>query len=302
MTNDMQSQSNYGKGLILAPDKHRASRQKDMKSAVNGLSAREYHVLLILNSYGWCTPEMVHHVARFHDMPASLPWVYELLRNLKKRSYVTTMRIMNGRKGIVYAASDAGLAYVRTRRDNLVCDTNVLKDPASMNHFLALNQIMVQFRSEFAARFWLTDFQVRADNMQHGNNGLAKDYDSAAELMLPGGPIRIGIEYELVQKKAARYAKLCSAFAAEKYLHLVIYFLDGENLLDSIAPHFRSVGGLVCFVNYRDFLADGARASTFYWYDDELRTAVLRDIMTHLAKRKKPDYLPINQLRLHLQA
>jgi hypothetical protein len=300
---DAQMPSVTNGRLQLAPVKARSAKASSRRRpGVEGLTGREYQMLLILNSYGWCTPDMVWRVARFHGIPAKCNWVYVLLAGLKKSGYVTTMRTLNGKKGIVYAVADRGLAHIRACKDNLVCDTNVLKDPASMNHFLALNRIMLQLRSEFKAHFWLTDFQVRADNMQLGNDGLAKDYDSAAELVMPNASIRIGIEYELTQKKGALYAKLCSIFAAEKYLHLIIYFLESPNLLNSIAPHFRPVGGLVCFTNYRDFLLDGTATSAFYWYDEELRTASLREIMAHVAQRKKPEYLPVNQLRIRFQA
>ena len=259
-------------------------------------------MLLILNSYGWCTPEMVGRIAVIHGMAGRATWIYTLLHDLRALGYVATMRNMNGTNGLVYAVSEFGLAYIRARRDDLVCDTNVLKNPGSMNHVLAVNQIMLRFRSEFRPRFWLTDFQVRADNMQLGTDGLAKDYDSAGELSLPDRSIQIGIEFESQQKTAAQYAKLCACFAAEKYLHLVIYFLGSPDLLSSIAPHLRSLGGLVCFVNYRDFITDGSAASAFYWYDDEVLTANLRDVMTHVSQRNTPVYLPQNQLELRLSA
>jgi hypothetical protein len=161
---------------------------------------------------------------------------------------------------------------------------------------------MLQFVSEFPARYWMSDFQVRSDNSFVGAAGLAKDYDSVGELVLPTGHVRFAVEYERWQQSSSRYRKLCACLESEKYLNMVIFFLDRPKLLNSIAPHFKRLGGFVCFVDYDQFLTKGASARANYWYMDRLFEAPLRSLLDHHSRKKILNYEPVHQLDLRFQS
>ena len=271
-------------------------------STTGGPTAREYHVLRILDCYGWCTPEMVRRIANFHGVPWTSEGrlTYRLLRRLKELGFVVSRKLHDGTKTIANAATPNGMAYIRSHGDALLCDTNAVKDPASVFHFIGLNNIMLQFMSQFPTRYWLSDFQVRSDNSCIGANGLAKDYDSVGELALSTGHVRIAVEYERWQQSSHRYLKLCACLASEKYLHMVIYFLGKPELLRSAAPHFKRLGGFVYFVDYGQFLAKGADVYAHYWYLGHLYEAPLRDVLDHASRKQRLDYFPIHQLTLRM--
>jgi DNA-binding PadR family transcriptional regulator len=279
------------------------ARRKYKPSSASGLTGREYHVLQIVNCYGWCTPDMVRRIANYHGVP----WTgegkiaYRLLSRLQDLGFVVSRKLNDETKTIAYAATQRGLEYIRAAGDALLCDTNAIKDPASIFHFVSLNRIMLQFQSHFATKFWLSDFQVRSDNSLVGAQGLAKDYDSVAEIELPTGPVRFAVEYERWQQSAARYAKLCSILASEKYLHLVIFFLDESRLLRSMTPHFKSLGGTVYFVDYDRFLQQGADVMAHYWYLDKVFEAPLRNVFKHASHQLRTEYLPVHQLDLRFK-
>ena len=125
----------------LAPTKMRKVR------TATGLTAREYHVLRILDAYGWCTPEMVWHIANFHrctlvgKRQGGLP---SALAAARTPGLVVSRKLNEGTRTIAYAATQDGMAYIRGCGDGLLCDTNTQKDPASILHFVELNRIMLQ--------------------------------------------------------------------------------------------------------------------------------------------------------------
>ena len=283
--------------VALAPARMRKA------STVTGLTGREYHVLIILNCYGWCTPEMVRCIANFHGVPWTSEGkrVYLLLSRLKKLGFVVSRRLFDTTNTIAYAATQNGIAYIRGTGDDLLCDTNAIKDPASLFHFVGLNRIMLKFVSQFSTRYWLSDFQVRSDNSFIGANGLAKDYDSVGELVLPTGHVRFAVEYERWQQSSRRYSKLCACLSSEKYLHMVLFFLDKPGLLKSVAPHFKSMGGFVYFIDYNQFLTKGADVLVKYWYLDRFFEARLRNVLMHMSQKPRLDYLPIHQLIVRFQ-
>ena len=269
-------------------------------STATGLTAREYHVLRILDCYGWCTPEMVWHIANFHGVPWSGKGkvVYRLLSRLHELGLVVSRKLNEGTRAIAYAATQDGMAYIRGCGDGLLCDTNTQKDPASIFHFVELNRIMLRLVRQFSAHYWMTDFQVRSDNSLVGAAGLAKDYDSVVELVLPTGHVRFAVEYERWQQSSRRYARVCASLASEKYLHMVIFFLERPGLLKSIAPHFKRLGGFVYFVDCGQFLTKGASAIANYWYLNSLFEAPLRSVLEHHSHKALLKYLPSHQLIL----
>ena len=222
---DRQRTAVYAPGARPDTSSERSTAPARMRKAstVTGLTGREYHVLIILNCYGWCTPEMVRCIANFHGVPWTSEGkrVYLLLSRLKKLGFVVSRRLFDTTNTIAYAATQNGIAYIRGTGDDLLCDTNAIKDPASLFHFVGLNRIMLKFVSQFSTRYWLSDFQVRSDNSFIGANGLAKDYDSVGELVLPTGHVRFAVEYERWQQSSRRYSKLCACLSSEKYLHMV---------------------------------------------------------------------------------
>jgi hypothetical protein len=273
------------------------ARSPVQKGAV-GLTMREYHLLKILNSYGWCTTETVMCVANFHKVTWKKRYANQLLSNLTTMGFAVAMKIHDGTKACAYAINDRGLAYIRAWGDGFWCDTNTLKDPASMAHFLGINNIMTRFMKSEHVNFWLSDMQVRSDNSMLGRSSLAKDYDSVVELALSTGAIRIGVEYERIQKSSDRYLDTCSKLLSERYLHAVIYFLESPQLIVSIAPHFKKMGTAVCFVDYKQFMSLGLDADVKYWSGNDFCEAVLRDLLQHLATKQKSPYTPIHQIEL----
>jgi hypothetical protein len=162
-----------------------------------GLTGREYQVLRILNSHGWCTTEMVRLIAQTHGIfwTERACRVGVLLRRLRQLDLIIGRKVGIGTNAIAYATTDRGIRYIRADGDALLCDTNAIKDPANVYHFLELNRIMLQFQSGFKTNYWLSDFEVRSDNSFIGEKGFAKDYDSVVEIILPTGTVRFAIEY-----------------------------------------------------------------------------------------------------------
>jgi hypothetical protein len=243
---------------------------------------------------------MVWHIANFHGVPWSGKGkvVYRLLWRLHELGLVVSRKLNEGTRAIAYAATQDGMAYIRGCGDGLLCDTNTQKDPASIFHFVELNRIMLTLVRQFSAHYWMTDFQVRSDNSLVGAAGLAKDYDSVVELVLPTGHVRFAVEYERWQQSSRRYARVCASLASEKYLHMVIFFLERPGLLKSIAPHFKRLGGFVYFVDCGQFLTKGASAIANYWYLNSLFEAPLRSVLEHHSHKALLKYLPSHQLIL----
>ncbi len=278
----------------LKSDKPRRISTTDI---AGGLTRRQYHILLLLRVYGWCTPKIVQAIAKYYGLPCERAWLGEVLGLLCKGGYVIANKAMNGTREIAYAVSKAGLSAIHGNETDPNLCVDVTRDPASMNHFLGVNRMFAGFLQEFVVNFWMSDFQVRADNMLYGKAGLAKDYDAVVEILLQNSPVRIGIEYELTVKSSARYAELCPAYAAERHLHLVVYVLNEAGMLSSIAPHFKEVGGIICFMSSGDLLVSRAQASAHYWNSGELRCGPLVEILKQVSKRARSAYAPANQLR-----
>jgi hypothetical protein len=262
-----------------------------------GLTRRQYHVLLLLSVYGWCTAKILQSFAKYYGLPCERAWLGQVLGLLYRGGYVVANKTMSGSRELAYAVSKAGLSYIYGNNGATNLCVDVTRDPASMNHFLGVNRILTGFLEEFAINYWMSDFQVRADNMLFGKAGLAKDYDAVAEIVVQNSPVRLGIEYELTIKSSARYLELCPAYTAERHLHLVVYVLNEAGMLRAIAPHFKEVGGMICFISSGDFLVSRARATAHYWNDGELRSGPLGEILKHVSKRERAVYTPVNQLR-----
>ena len=265
-----------------------------------GLTGREYQVLRIVNSYGWCTPEMVRLIANSHGIcwTEESGQTYKLLRRLQQLDLAISRKVGIGTKAIAYATTDRGMRHIRADGDALLCDTNAFKDPASVHHFLGLNRIMLQFQSEFKTKYWLSDFEVRSDNSFIGQNGLAKDYDSVGELLLSTGTVRFAVEYERSQQSATRYAKLNSILASEKYLHMVVFFLDDPRLRQVVMGHLKNLAGFVYYVDRSQFLQKGGDVAVHYWNGGNLFQAPLRNVLKHASQKTVPDYVPVHQLHL----
>jgi hypothetical protein len=253
-------------------------------------------MLLLLSVHGWCTPRIIEGISRFYGFQGARTWTAEVLGLLRSGGYVITSKALNGTREIVYAVSEAGLLAIQPPRENLGLSRDVTRDPASLNHFLALNRVFLRLINEFEVKFWLTDFQVRTDNMHYGTAGLAKDYDAVSEFLVQGLQVRVGIEYEASLKSASRYRELSASYASEKYLHLIIYILSGSAILKSIAPSFKSIGLRVCFVCEGDFLACGEGATAHFWQSDELHKATITQLLNAVGKLGRPVYTPFSQL------
>jgi hypothetical protein len=198
---------------------------------------------------------------------------------------------------LAYAVSKAGLSALYGNETDTNLGAAVTRDPANENHFLGVNRTFVGFLEGFAVKYWMSESQVRADNLLYGKAGLAKDYDAVAEILVEKSPVRIGIEYELTVKSSARYAKLSPSYAAERHLHLVVYVLNEAGMLSGIAPHFKQVGGMICFMSAGDFLVSRAQATAHYWNSGELRNGPLVEILKQVSKRARPVYQPASLLR-----
>ena len=262
------------------------------------LAVRQHQVLKILNRFGWCTAEMVQQIAAQFGVKASTRRFYFLLSQLKDMDLAVADKLLDGTRRAVFACSEKGILYLKAYRDDLQCDTNAVKDPASKQHFLALNSIMLRLRKNFKLNYWLTDFEVRSDRMARSADYFAKDYDAVAELAVGKNVVRFGVEYESKQQESARYEELCGTFAAEKFLHFVIYVLRKESLLSPISLQFEKVRGFVCFIPLEAFLKDGAEAFCYYWLGDELTEVTVKDYINYMAHRAKPMYLPTSTLSL----
>lgn len=272
-------------------------RRISVTDIAGGLTRRQYHILLLLSVYGWCTAKIVQAIAKYYGLPCERAWLGEVLGLLCKGGFVIANKAMNGTREMAYAVSKAGLSALYGNNADANLGADVTRDPASMNHFLGVNRIFAGFLQEFAVNYWMSDFQVRADNMLYGKAGLAKDYDAVAEILVQNSPVRLGIEYELTLKSSARYAELCPSYRAERHLHLVVYVLNETGMMNSIAPHFKEVGGIICFMLSGDFLVSRAQATAHYWNNGELRSGPLVEILKFVSKRSSSPYTPASQLR-----
>ena len=276
------------------PNKPQRASSND---TAGGLTRRQYHVLLLLSIYGWCTPKIVQSIAKYYGLPCERGWLGEVLGLLFKGGYIIANKVMNGTREIAYAVSKAGLSALHGNEADANLGAAVTRDPANVSHFLGVNRTFAGFLQKFSVTYWMSDFQVRADNLLYGNAGLAKDYDAVAEILVENSPVRIGIEYALTVKGSARYAELSRSYAAEKHLHLVVYVLNEAGMLSAIAPHFKEVGGIICFMSSGDFLVSRAQASAHYWNSGELRSGPLIEILKLVSKRARSVYKPASQLR-----
>jgi hypothetical protein len=194
------------------------------------------------------------------------------------------------------------MRYILADGDALLCDTNAIKDPASLYHFLGLNKIMIEFRNHFQTKFWSSDFEVRSDNSFIGADGLAKDYDSAAELILPtGGRVRFAVELERSQRSTSRYQKLKSILESEKRLQFVLFFYTEIRLRNHLMSHLKSLVGFVYFVEYDRFLETGIETPAYYWSTGKLYQTPVSTVLTHASLRPMQDYAPVHQLNLRSQ-
>lgn len=288
---------------VLSIGPHKQGRVRRPAPAY-GLTGRQYQVLRILNTHGWCTPEMVRQIATFHGIPwtTDAGRVYQILRSLESSGHAVCRKVKSGTRMKAYAASERGLRYILVDGDALLCDTNAIKDPASLYHFLGLNKIMIAFRSLFQTKFWLTDFEVRSDNSFIGADGLAKDYDSAAELILPSGAhVRFAVEYERYQQSASRYLKLKSMLASEKRLQCVFFFYAETRLRNHLMNHLKALVGFVYYVEYDRFLEMGMEAPAYYWNSGKLYQTTVNAVLQHGSQRPMQDYVPVHQLNLGTQ-
>ena len=273
------------------------SGRKRKSSRLTGLTGRQYHVLRIVNSYGWVTPTMVGQIAVIHGIQWKSNLMYRLLASLFDQGFLLARRLDDGTKGVAYGISNLGLAYIRAHGDALLCDTNVEKDPASFIHFVNLNRAVLRLANEFPTKFWLSDFQVRSDNTAIGASGFAKDYDAVAEFLLPAGTVRVAFEYERWQQSRRRYEKVAAVVEAEKYMHQVLIFLDRTDWLESMMPFFRHLGSFVGFVDFRRYMSQGLDVYAKYWYGDQVYEAPLVKLLEHRCATQRPAYTPIHRLK-----
>lgn len=272
-------------------------RRASLSDTAGGLTRRQYQILLLLSVYGWCTPRILQSIAKYYGLPCERVWLGEILGLLLKARYIIANKVLNGTREMAYAVSKAGLSALYGSETDSIVGADVTRDPANVSHLLGVNRTFVGFLQAFAVNYWMSNSQVRADNLLYGKAGLAKDYDAVAEILVQNTPVRIGIEYELTVKSSARYAEFCPAYAAERHLHLVIYVLGEGGMLSAIAPHFREAGGIICFISSGDFLVSRAQATAHYWNNGELRSGPLGEIVKYVSKRARPVYTPANQVR-----
>lgn len=272
-------------------------RRVSLIDTAGGLTRRQYHILLLLSVYGWCTPRILQSIARFYGLPCERGWLGEVLGLLLKGGYIIANKVMNGTRELAYAVSKAGLTALHGNENGNKLGAAVTRDPANESHFLGVNRAFVGFLQAFAVNYWMSDSQVRADNFLYGKAGLANGYDAVAEILVENSPIRIGIEYEMTVKRPARYAELIPSYAAERHLHLVIFVLNEAGMLSAIVPHFKAAGGNICFMSSGDFLVSRTQANAYFWHSGELRSGPLIEILKQVSKRARPVYQPASLLR-----
>lgn len=302
---DVRAETTDVPAAVVLTGRGRGEKQqrKYKSSSVTGLTEREYQVLRIVNTHGWCTSEMVRQIAQLHGVSwtTSARRSHQLLRSLEQSDMVVSRRVVGGTRTRACAVTERGMRYILAEGDALVCDTNAIKDPASVYHFLGLNKIMLAFRSQFSAKFWLTDFEVRSDNSFIGRDGLAKDYDSVAELALPGGGrVRFGIEYERSPQSASRHEKLSAILQTEQRLQFVLFVLNDPRLRNTLMAHLKKLAGFAYFIEYDRFLQSGLETPVYYWTDGKLYQAPLSTVLKHASRKSMLDYVPVHQLDLRV--
>jgi DNA-binding PadR family transcriptional regulator len=258
-----------------APSHVKKPKRKNKSKPTTGITERGYQVLRIVYVHGWCTSKMVRQIASFHGVQwtDSANRAHQLLRGLEKSGFIVARKVGIGTRTTAYALTERGRRYIASEGDALSCEANAVKDPASPSHFLRLNEIMIKLRELYAAKLWLTDFEVRSENRAVGRNRLASDYDSVVELglRLSDGRVRVAIEYVHSTQCVGRHAQSGSILATEQRLHIVLFVVADARLRNLLMGYLKNPSGFAFFLDFRTLMDDGDEAAVYYWEEPRKR-------------------------------
>lgn len=217
----------------------------------------------------------------------------------------------------VLTVTDAGHNMLRECGYGLNTHAKAESDPAGVEHFLSLTDMMLRFSREYTpVNYWLTDFVVRSENNLRGTGdvaekrfsmrpendrinagGLAKEYDAVGEIAVNGRPLTIAIEYEHTLKASSKYELMARSYAADPYVQLVICVLDSENWVAPVVQSFRVPGHKLCFVNYAQFSTSSFEETTAVRWNGKIVSSTtlaraLQDASQVDAKPYLPSYAP----------
>lgn len=284
---------------------------------------RDLTVLAAIRDHGYIRADQLAAVVRQRGVVCTrVKKVYEYTSKLSRMGFTAiNRRGLIGNIGVM-TVTDAGHKMLRECGYGLNTHAKVESDPAGVEHFLSLTDMMLRFSREYPpVNYWLTDFVIRSENNLRGTGdesggrfgvrlesargdagGLAKEYDAVGEITINGKPLTIAIEYERTLKSSSQYELMARSYAADPYVQLVICVLDSENWVAPVVRSFRVPGHKLCFVNYAQFSTSSFEETTAVRWSDKSVTSTtlaraLQDAANEDSKRYLPSYVPPRKLK-----
>ena len=275
---------------------------------------RDLKVLAAIRDHGYIRADQLAVVIRQRGVGcARVKKVYEYTSRLSRMGFVSlNCRGLVGNISVL-TVTDAGHNMLRECGYGLNTHAKAESDPAGVEHFLSLTDMMLRFSREYApVNYWLTDFVVRSENNLRGTGdatgprytarpeidrmnvgGLAKDYDAVGEIMVNERPLTIAIEYEHTLKASSKYEQMARSYAVDPYIQLVVCVLDSENWVAPVVQSFRVPGHKLCFVNYAQFSTSSFEETTAVrWNGKNVTSTVLARALQEASYVDAKPYLP----------
>lgn len=283
-----------------------------------GFVRRDLKVLTAIRDHGYIRADQLAAVIRQRGVGCTrVKKVYDYTSRLTRMGFVERHRLgLAGGVGVL-TVTDAGHNMLRKCGYGLNTHAKAEADPAGVEHFLSLTDMMLRFSIEYApVNYWLTDFVVRSENNLRGTGdvterrfsnrpendrinagGFAKEYDAVGEIAVNGRPLTIAIEYEHTLKASSKYELMARSYAADPYVQLVICVLDSENWIAPVVQSFRVPGNKLCFVNYTQFSSSSFAETTAVRWSGKMITSTslaraLQDASDGDGKPYLPSYTP----------
>lgn len=256
---------------------------------------RDLKVLAAIRDHGYIRADQLAAVIRSRGVGCSrVKKVYSYTHRLSKMGYaVLNRRGLVGGLG-VHMVTDSGHNMLRECGYGLEVVAKAESDPAGIDHFLSLTDMMLRFSREYSpVNYWLTDFVVRSENIRRDADGLAKDYDAVGEITVKGRPLTVAIEYEHTLRNSSRYLQMAKSYSADPYVQLVICVLDSDKWVEPVAQSYGVPGHKLCFVNYAQFRTSSfEETAAVRWNGKSITTTTLAGALQDASNVPADPYLP----------
>lgn len=262
------------------------------------LTPKQYNLLQILYHHGWCTTQILREIAEHYGIPAKGGAICDMLRLLEKRRLIGAVNAQDLRRTLAYAPTEQGVAYIHQAGDGINGDTNAWPNYANMPDTLAINCSLVRLIRDMKCNYWITPIEIGANNFSTGEPIFAAEYDAVMEFSAGTGAVRVGFLHQPYSRPRAEYEQICSRIQNESRLHLIVFVLDFERLLEWMPPSFRANQSKVAFVMTNELIEDGMSCAAFYINEAEIMTAELKELIGYFTKKPLPAYTPTCGLKV----